>query len=226
MNKLVKNLHSRKYEILLGALTLHLFMGIFLNNVDLYVRFIWPINVLVLGIASVGVFAEQKHWRKRVKNGLWILIVVLPFMRLYFEHINSFMIAFSFTYAAFFILIFYEVFKFLIRPSYVNTDLLSAAACGYFLLLEIAVFTLQAMYYILPYSFYNLDARNPVTIFMDLVYFSSISATSIGFGDITPATHHVKLFISLFGVICQFYMVVLIGLLISKFTSNPAKKLK
>jgi hypothetical protein len=55
---------------------------------------------------------------------------------------------------------------------------------------------------------------------MDMVYFSSITLTTIGYGDILPDTHTTKLLASLFGIIGQFYSVVLIGILISKFSSQ------
>lgn len=55
---------------------------------------------------------------------------------------------------------------------------------------------------------------------MDLVYFSSITLTSIGFGDITPSSYHTKLITAFFGIAGQFYVVVLVGILISKFSSK------
>ena len=51
------NLH--KYEILLIALIQHLFVGIFLKDMSFYTKVIWPINILILGFASVGVFIEK-----------------------------------------------------------------------------------------------------------------------------------------------------------------------
>ncbi|NBV14140.1 MAG: two pore domain potassium channel family protein, partial [Sphingobacteriia bacterium] len=42
---------KRKYEILLIALLQHLFIGVLLNDLPLYTKVIWPINMLILGIA-------------------------------------------------------------------------------------------------------------------------------------------------------------------------------
>jgi hypothetical protein len=61
---------------------------------------------------------------------------------------------------------------------------------------------------------------SPSAVYMDLVYFCSITMTSIGFGDILPNNHVTKLITSLFGIIGQFYSVVLVGILISKFTAS------
>jgi hypothetical protein len=111
----------------------------------------------------------------------------------------------------------------LVKPSYINVDIISASACGYFLLIEICTFLLQLFVYQNNKSFIGIDMANSATIFMDLVYFSSILLTSIGFGDITPNMYHTKLIASFFGIVGQFYSVVLVGILISKFTSNNSK---
>ena len=41
----------------------------------------------------------------------------------------------------------------------------------------------------------------PFEVFMDLVYFSSITLTSIGFGDIVAKMYYAKLAVALFGII-------------------------
>lgn len=75
-------------------------------------------------------------------------------------------------------------------------------------------------------SFKGIDYSSPAHVFIDLVYFCSITLTTIGFGDITPSAPHTKLASSLFGVAGQFYSVVLVGILISKFTSKSDAKQK
>jgi len=113
-----------------------------------------------------------------------------------------------------------ELFRFLLRPGYINSDIISASACGYFLLIEISVFLLQTCEYYNPQSFKGVDTSSAASIFTDLVYFCAITFTSIGFGDITPSHHMTKLITSFIGIAGQFYTVVLVGILLSKFTSN------
>jgi hypothetical protein len=52
------------------------------------------------------------------------------------------------------------------------------------------------------------------------MYFSFITLTSIGFGDIAPLTDMSRLTVAFFGMMGQFYMVAVIGIIISKFSSN------
>jgi hypothetical protein len=224
MNKIRAYLHQRKYELLLFALIQHLFIGIFLTDLSFYTKVIWPINMLILGTTSVGVFIEKGHWKNLIQTILFFLVLALP-IGLSFSGDNIYYFLFlNIAYVLFFLFIFLEVLKYLIKPSYINTDIISASACGYFLLIEISTFLLQFFVYQNPQSFKGIDLSNPASTYMDLVYFSSITLTSIGFGDITPNTHITKLITSFFGIAGQFYSVVLVGILISKFTSNSSKE--
>jgi len=220
MSKLALLLQRHKYEFLLLALIQHLFIGIFLKDMDFYTEVIWPINMLILGIASVGVFAETSHWRSIIKNILFLFVLLLPLGLPFIGKIPHFMSIHSLAYFLFLAFIFYEIMKFLIKPSYINIDILSASACGYFLLIESGVFFLQFLFYYDSTSLQGIDISNHATVFMDLIYFCSIAITSIGFGDITPTAHYMKLIISLFGIFGQFYSVVLMGILIGKFSAQ------
>ena len=56
--------------------------------------------------------------------------------------------------------------------------------------------------------------------YLDLVYFCSITLTSIGYGDISPGNHAAKLVVSFMGIVAHLYSVVLVGILIGKFTAT------
>ena len=219
-----KILHTYKYEILLFALIQHLFSGVFLTDMVFYTKVLWPINMVVLAIASTGVFIEKGKWKNWLKIILSIVAVAFPLSVPFVGNNHIFMTALNLSLAVFYLFIFIEVLRFLIKPSYVNRDIITASACGYFLIVEISVFVLQHFYYLNPNSFKGMgnsfSIANSANVFMDLVYYCSITITSIGFGDITPNTHVTKLLTSLLGVTGQFYSVVLVGILISKFSSN------
>lgn len=223
MQKILKYIHKIKYELLLIALIQHLFIGIFLSDLPFYIKVIWPINMLILGGASVGVFIEKGYWKNLTQKLLFLLVLALPLGLGFFPNNISYFLFLNISYVLFFVFIFWEVLKYLIKPSYINSDIILASACGYFLLIEINTFLLQFFAYQNTQSFKGIDFSSPALIYMDLVYFSSITLTSIGFGDITPNTYYTKLTTSFFGIAGQFYSVVLVGILISKFTSNNSK---
>ncbi|MCB0520679.1 MAG: two pore domain potassium channel family protein [Lewinellaceae bacterium] len=221
MKQALPFLRRRKYEVLLFALVQHLFIGIFLRDLPFYTKYIWVANMLILGVASVGVFVEKGRWKNVVKNLLFVLVTAFPLAVPFVQHVPEFMYALNISYVLFFSFIFWEVLKFLLRPGYINLDIISASACGYFLLIEISVFLMQMLFYQNPDSFKGVsNTGDPASTYIDLVYFCSITLTSIGFGDILPNAHYTKLATAFFGIAGQFYSVVLVGILISKFTSN------
>ncbi len=211
---------KNKYELLLFALVQHLFVGIVLRDMDFYVKIIWPINMIIVGIASIGVFIEKGRFKKIIKNTLFLFVFLMPLSLSFIKNSPQFMTTISAVYVLFFLFIFLEIIRFLLKPSYINTDIISASACGYFLLIEVNVFLMQIFFYNNSHSIKGLDISSTSAVYMDLVYFCSITITSIGFGDILPNSHITKLVTALFGIIGQFYTVVLVGILISKFSSS------
>ena len=220
MKKIKKILQQRKYEMLFAALIQHLFVGIIVRDIPFYIEVLWPVNMVILGLASVGVFIEKGRIKNIFKNILTVLVIALPVMLPFFKGVTAFMFFLNISYVVFFFFIFYEIFRFLVKPSYINADIISASACGLFLLLEAFVFMLQIFVYADPSSFKGINFTSPAHTFIDLVYFCSITLTTIGYGDITPNSYQTKLITSLIGIIGQFYSVVLVGILISKFSSK------
>lgn len=210
---------KRKYELLLIALILHLYIGIVIRDMPFYIEILWPVNMVFLGLVSVGVFLGKGRWKNYIKNLLTVIVIAFPVLLPFFKHVPEFMFALNVSYVIFFMFIFVEIFKFLIKPGYINIDIISASACGMFLLIEAFVFLLQIWVYADHDSFKGIDYSSAGHTYIDLVYFCSITVTTIGYGDITPNAYHTKLAASLIGLVGQFYSVVLVGIIISKFSS-------
>jgi len=223
-NKFLAFLSVRKYELLLVALLLHLFNGVFMADLVFYAQVIWPINMFILGICSVGIFSARGSFHKLTKNILTSLVVILPVALIFAKASVELMQLINIAHIAFYTFIFIEVLRYLLKPSYISSDIVLASICGYLLLVEIGIFTMQSMYYANPSAFKGIDATTNSTVFLDFVYFCSITLTSIGFGDITPSHHTTKLITAILGIAGQFYSVVLVGIMISKYTSAEINK--
>lgn len=216
--------HKRKYEILLFAILLHLFIGIGCSDLAFYADVLWPFNMFLLGVSSFAVFYEKNKTKRFLKNILSVLVVLLPIYLVFVTPNNTILDLISLVHIAFFTIIFIEILQFLLKPSYINADVVTASACGYLLLIEIGIFCMFFLYNFIPNSFKGIDETNFTTVYLDIVYFCSVCITSIGFGDITPNNHYAKLGTSMMGIAGQFYSVVLVGIMISKYVSHSEIK--
>ncbi len=217
-------LSKKKYEIFLFALFQHLFMGLFITDLEIYRNYFWPASMLILALSSFGIIREKTAYLLKF---LWVLVffIMLSPILAYIYDFSPMSMVFKCTcYAIFFLFILYEVMDFMLRPSYFNADIISACACGYLMLIEICGYISQIIYYLNNQSFSGIDSKHHISIFIDFVYFSTVTITSIGFGDVTPSVHYTKLLASLFGIIGQFYSIVLFGILINKFASKKSKE--
>jgi hypothetical protein len=71
-----------------------------------------------------------------------------------------------------------------------------------------------------PNSFHGITSGRIDLNYNELSYFSFITLTSIGFGDIYPITDMSRLVVAFFGMAGQFYMVAVVGIIIAKFTTK------
>jgi hypothetical protein len=119
-----------------------------------------------------------------------VTVIAFPVLLPFFKDVSEFMLMLNLRFLVFFSFIFIEVFKFLIKPSYINTYIISAAGCGLLLLIETFVFLFQIWIYADQSSFKGIDYSSPTHTFIDLVYYCSIILTTIAYGDITPSDHY------------------------------------
>ncbi len=104
-------LQKRKYELLLVALIQHLYIGIVVSDMPFYVEILWPINMVILGLASVGVFIEKGKLKNYIKNILTIIVIAFPILLPFFKGVPEFMILLNVSYVIFYSFIFLEVFN-------------------------------------------------------------------------------------------------------------------
>ncbi|HMS30732.1 MAG TPA: potassium channel family protein [Saprospiraceae bacterium] len=213
-------LSTYRFEFLLAALTLLIFDKIFFPSNDFFIRYVWPINMIIIALASFGIFVERELWVKRLRIVFSNIAILMPFGFLYFSPnfwFVSFLVAF---YIVFYIFILVEVFRQITMAKEVRFNVVIGSFCGYLLLSMVALFSYLAIELNYPESFRNISKGNFPAIYNELSYFSFITLTSIGFGDIYPTTDMSRLTVAFFGMLGQFYMVAVIGIIISRFTSN------
>jgi hypothetical protein len=106
-------------------------------------------------------------------------------------------------------------------PHRIDKALISASIVGYLLLIEIAVQLFLIFFLLEDKSILsNISSSSCTNAYIDIVYYCTVTATTIGFGDILPLNNSAKMITSLLGLAGQFYLVIIMSVMISKFNSK------
>jgi hypothetical protein len=105
----------------------------------------------------------------------------------------------------------------------VNSDTIAGAICVFLLIGIIWMLAYQAIHFFDPKAFNNVTARgfSPAAI-VDLAYFSFVTLTTVGYGDITPISRPVRMFVVTEAILGQIYLTVLVARLVGLYAPGRA----
>ncbi len=89
---------------------------------------------------------------------------------------------------------------------------------AYFLLGIIGSTLFKIVYQLLPGTSFRIPVENLMPN-VDFIYFSFVTLTSVGYGDITPIDPVAKSLAIFLGVVGQLYLALTIALLVGKYLS-------
>ena len=213
------NLSTYRYEFLLIALLLLIFDKIFFPDNDFYIKYVWFFNMLVIAIASYGIFSGHNKIVLYLRNIMGLISIAMPFLFLALNGNESFLMFLTVFFILYYFYIFGVVMYQISLTKEVKLNILIGSFCGYLLLSMVALFSYLFLEILNSKSFHGIDYYNLPVVYNQLSYFSFITLTSIGFGDIYPITDTSRLTVAFFGMAGQFYMVAVVGIIISKFTT-------
>ena len=216
MEKWHQKLSVYRFEFLLTALVLLIFDKIFFPSQVIFIRYIWPANMLLIALACFGIFIEKNKWIKSLRNGLSILGISIPFGFLVWSSQLWFIEFLTIFYLVYYSFIFWEVMRQITAAKEVRLNVVLGSFCGYMLLCLISLFCYILIELNFSQSFGNISYGDVPAIYQELMYFSFITLSSIGFGDMS------RLVVAFFGMLGQFYLVAVIGIIVSKFSSSTA----
>lgn len=212
--------HIYRFELLLIVLILVIFNKIFVESPQFYSKVIWPINMLLLGVVTLGMFHDHKSKTRWLKNLLFLMVVAVPFFTSFiFTHYALTLLALL-AYISFYTIIFIELMRQVIQKTEVTASIIMGSLSGFLLIIIVSSFSYLLIDCIEINAFNNLKGTSIPEKYHQVMYFSSITLSTIGYGDITPATDNARLLSAFWGIIGQFYMVAVVGIIISKFTSK------
>jgi len=195
-----------------------LFVFVFpMINISGYGQTLAAVSYTIMLIA-VSAIIEKK---KKNMNILVVIAVILQWL-VYFIDIDKSHILnyFSFCFSvAVFIMATYFMIHQIIRSKKVDIRLIMVTIIGYMLLGVIFTLVNSLLIIIFPEAI-SFNTQNPNL--SDLIYYSFITVTTIGYGDISPVNPIARELAVLFGLLGQFYLTIVIAFIIGKFLSKQS----
>lgn len=215
---------SRNNIILLVCLLLIIFFYPTLSKQRLLIR-----DIIFTAIIFSGTYSL--NFSKKTRNILiisGIITIVLTWIYYFFDKdilgLVSFLSFFSFNM---FITVF--MVRHIARSQQVTLTIIMNSINGY-LMIGILGAVLLAIAEVLQKFFFHTNAGainftgNAAAGFHDYLYFSFVTLTTLGYGDITPVSAFAKSLTIVIAVSGQLYLTILIALLVGKYLSNPEKR--
>lgn len=213
-----QKLFEYRFELLLMALVLVLFDRAVFTDMIFFTKIVWPANMIILAIASYFIFKDRVGIVDISRTILAVLSILIPvaFSFIFASRIMT-LIAFG-IYLSYYLLILIEVLRQIFERTESNMSVIFGSMCGYLLLIVLAQFSFLFIEYNQPGSFNGITYSSIPDLYDQLSYFSMVSITTIGYGDILPNTSAARLIAMIFTISGQFYMVALVGIIISRYT--------
>jgi hypothetical protein len=217
---LIKNWSSYLFDFRFEVLAIILVWIVFGGNLfsgSIFYDILFPISVLALIAVS---FVMVKNERNSVRYALIAFAMLMSFVLLgrnALELHDSITTISLIIPLCFFMLLSMEVFRQMIQEKTVTNDIVAAFDC-YLLLGILGAILFSIILQFNPDAYTNVDGNSKV--FDKMLYFSFITLTSIGYGDIAPISPLAEKITAFFGLIGHFYSVVVVGIIVGKYLAK------
>ena len=176
------------------------------------------LDVIVLSIISISAFYFLYQDGNRVIAYLLIPVSLLfTWLSFIFPDAAFLSSAMRFAFLALFFLITIHLIVKIFKSKKVDVNVIYASIAGYIMIGLMASILCWLVNWAHPNSYSAQVGSGKI---LDFAYYSFVTMSTLGYGDVTPiseASRSLAIFITLIG---QFYMTVLIALLIGKFLSQ------
>lgn len=175
------------------------------------------LNLFFMLIIMSGVLAVSDRRAPLLTSlGLASLAIIFRWVH-YFYQLDLWLILENTANILFWIYIAVHLLKFILQQRIITAELIYAAIGVYFIFGLAWATTYQLLAISNPHSFAlsNGDAAEQNFIFQ-MWYFSMVTLTTLGYGDITPTSMLARVFVVLEAIMGQFYLAVLIANLIGR----------
>ena len=209
-DRLVAKSWENRFLFLLVSLLCFLILSPLLKDF-IRISFLLDIFLTAVLLASIYAISQKKH--HTLIGTILFLPVLVSTWSTYFVKIPSLTLMGSFFGILFFIFTVLSILSFIFRQDKITLDVICGALVIYLLIAVIWALLFRLLESMTPGSFaiaHTLGEESRI-IFL---YYSLVTITTLGYGDITPVTEVARSFAALEAVIGQIYLVVLVARLV------------
>ncbi|TYK67453.1 potassium channel family protein [Colwellia echini] len=185
-------------------------------------RMVQSATIVTLLVAVWGV--ESKNFFLRKTFMLPFAILVFSFFSAWLDN-SYFDKLYLFMLLVFFIITGLQTAKQVLFTGEIDINKILGAICLYLLmgLIWAVIYTLIQLY--IPGSFTNINQNNQwFTLFPDFMYFSFVTLTTLGFGDISPTLPVSRFLVYFEAIVGQFYLAILVANLVGSHMASTNLK--
>lgn len=211
---------KNRFLYLFVSLLALIFLSPFIEGLH-YLGIVFSVFLSAVFLSAIYAISQKRH------TALIAALLVLPTLAFtwtsYFVDNVGWYLASRFSIAVFFAFVIINILVFIFRQAEVTRDLIVGAAVVYLLIAETWAAVYQILETLRPGSFSMPDGQlqNSRRLFE---YYSLVTITTLGYGDVTPLTSMGSSLSSLEAIIGQLYLVITVAWLVGVHVSQSIQK--
>ena len=171
--------------------------------------------VLIMGVWSLRM---TRRWFHTVV-ALAVVGVLLEALNATNQHIAVNYLALS-SFFLFLLLCTYLVLRLVLAGTQVDLNRIAGAFCAYLMLGFMWSIAYMGLFALDPGSFQGLPQTGDDLRLLELQYFSFVTITTLGYGDVSPVSDAARALAAVEAVIGQFYLAVLVAALVGAYAAK------
>jgi hypothetical protein len=192
---------------------------------DIYGTRNWLVGHLVFSVTLFFSVLSLKDAKKWLKFGIFLVLCGVVFSTLAFYKDSRLYLCLSLFFDFLFLLLVISIaLQQVVFSDRINLHNVAGAACVYLLLGIIWSLAYYFINIILPGSFKGNLSFDTQMQLNDFVYYSFVTLTTLGYGDIVPVSATARSLVYMEAVFGQFYIAILVAGLVSIHISNQSRE--